>query len=965
MKRAAAKARRQDDGAAAVLTSGHWEVQMLGGLRARSGDVVLQRFPTRAIACLLARLALQPQRDHSREELAELLWRALPHAQPLAPDALRSRLRNALSTLRTLLEPPGHRAGPVLLTDRLHVRLNAALVHTDVAQFERLCQTAAADPAAAQAARALYRGELLPGYDDDWVRDRRHQLADLYENLHQAHRPDTAHNEARLAHPAYAGVAAQRVAGPQSGRRLLAYVTPFFGREDEILQLQKSVHEHSLLHLVGPGGCGKTRLAVQWALQDRSFDSIHLVPLQECPSPSGVMDQVRAALDLQATRAPAIDQVADRLQGSAALLILDSCEHLMPGSSVESKDALQRAAPATLEQALDSLQQRLPQLRLLLTSRRAMQAGSPRMTLLPLPVPAPQARGAPSAAQALASPSVALFVDRARAVRADFTLHARNVDAVVQLCRLLDGLPVLIEIAASRTRHYSPRELCNALSTSITVLQRTGPAASRAGHHTSVQALLQWSWRHLDPPAQAMLGAVVVFRGGWTLPAAAAVAQCSLAQCADALQALAEHHLVHTELDASGLARWQMLGVVREQISTWVPADHATRHRELLREHLLAWAQSLQARHEPYGQAETQNVEQALAGALFDDDAAGGMALALTLQWPWVAVGVSARVQELLEQLAHRVQEAASPLPTPGAPASAATLTPAMEQAAAFHSLRARLLMLGGYGHAALQAAELALQCAGEHAASRADALQAWTSLCWRRQPDVASVLPAAQEACSLAQAGCTLEVQARAAVLLGSIIVTQGTDLAAAQRLFEQASELYAGVGDRAGELSVLPGLITCLHAQGQNHQALARAHAGLAQAQALGHVETQLLLFNRLSTSHEMLRRHRQVVRVNQQQLQLARRHGLVYHQAIAVWNQSLALVRLRQAHQAVLLMAFAERWWTTSFGGLDADEKAELQDLRDRASRLVGAALCAQLWTEGAAMPQAAALDLAASV
>ncbi len=976
MKRKAAPAHSRRQPRTQELHSGHWELQLLGGLRACSGDVVLQHFPTRAVACLLARLALQPQRHHSREELAELLWPAPPHTAPWPPQTLRNRLRNALSSLRMLLEPPGHRAGPVLLAQARHVRLNADLFNTDVLRFEALCQAVgsaalaaqtaeaqAAAQAAAQSARALYRGELLPGYDDDWIRDKRLQLAGLYEGLSRAlplaDQPPSQHPSAqgaRLAHPGYAGAGAQRVAGPLSGHRLLAYVTPFFGRIHELQQLQDQLREHRLLQLVGPGGCGKTRLSVQWAQHDRSFDSIHLVALQECPSVDRVIDHVRATLGLQVTQAPAITQVVDRLQGRRALLILDSCEHLMP----RAERALRRpAASASLAGTLGELQQRLPQLHLLLTSRRALHANSPRLTLQPLPLPAPDA----NPAQALQQAAVALFVDRARAVRADFTLHARNVESVVRLCRLLDGLPVLIEIAASRVRQYAPRELCDGLTADRAdradraVLQRTGPAARRAGHHRSVQALLEWSWRQLPPSLQAMLGAVVTFRGGWTLPAAAAVAHCSLAACAQRLQALAEHHLVYCDMDHNGQARWQMLGVVRDQIQAWVPADTASAHRHRLLEHLLAWAQSLQARCAPFDRAETQNVETALASALADGDAATGVALALALQWPWVAVGVSAQVLQLLDTLAQQLQ-------TPG-PASPPPAPPVL---AALHSLRARLLMHSGQGPAAVAAAERALACAGTDTAARADALQALASVRWRLLPDVAALLPLAEEACRLAHAAAAQgapPMAARATLLRASMVITQGQHPQQAQQLFTQAQALFAAAGDEAGALSALPGLIVCLQAQGQHHSAIEQAQAGLLRAQALGHVETQLLLLNRLSNSHEALRRYRQVVRVNQQQLTLARQHGLAYHQAIAVWNLSLALVRLRQARTALLLMAYTAQWWGRSFGALSAEDQAQMQDLRTRAQRLLGPAACEQLWAEGAALSSQQGLDLADGV
>lgn len=159
--------------------TGSWRIELLGGLRAVSGEVTVTRFRTQKTGFLLAYLALYRHRAHARETLAELLW-------PEDEEAGRHNLRNALSALRRQLELPGMHAGPVLLADRFTVRLNPALVTTDVGQFETLLRRA--QEALSRTERVLllseavtvYHDELIPGCYEEWCLTERERLASLY-----------------------------------------------------------------------------------------------------------------------------------------------------------------------------------------------------------------------------------------------------------------------------------------------------------------------------------------------------------------------------------------------------------------------------------------------------------------------------------------------------------------------------------------------------------------------------------------------------------------------------------------------------------------------------------------------------------------------------------------------------------------------------------------------------------------
>jgi DNA-binding SARP family transcriptional activator len=162
-----------------------WRVRLLGAVdavdamaAAEGPATTLSRWPTRAVAALLARLALWPERMHPREELVELLWPGV------GLSVGRNRLRQALSTLRTLLEARGAGAGTVLAADHLGIRVVPGALACDVADFERRLR--AGDWAGAQ---RLYGGDLMPGHYDDWVLQERRRLAALFEHLDAAHPP--------------------------------------------------------------------------------------------------------------------------------------------------------------------------------------------------------------------------------------------------------------------------------------------------------------------------------------------------------------------------------------------------------------------------------------------------------------------------------------------------------------------------------------------------------------------------------------------------------------------------------------------------------------------------------------------------------------------------------------------------------------------------------------------------------
>jgi DNA-binding SARP family transcriptional activator len=162
-----------------IVPTEPWRIELLGGLRARRGDVVIDRFATRKTGALLARLAYYPDRIHSREELMELFW------PEMDVDAARHNLRQTLFTLRRLMEPPGKSAEPVLLSDQSSIRLAPGYALTDVAEFESVLRVAKNSPTGERLedlvqAAEIYHGELLAGHYDEWLLPERRRLEAAY-----------------------------------------------------------------------------------------------------------------------------------------------------------------------------------------------------------------------------------------------------------------------------------------------------------------------------------------------------------------------------------------------------------------------------------------------------------------------------------------------------------------------------------------------------------------------------------------------------------------------------------------------------------------------------------------------------------------------------------------------------------------------------------------------------------------
>lgn len=425
-------------------------------------------------------------------------------------------------------------------------------------------------------------------------------------------------------HPDDTDTAARSSAARSSAARpqLPLQFTRFFGREDEVAAVARMLRDepNRLVTISGPGGMGKTRLAIEaaeaWrtavpqaagandtrgtrraayaecAAHAESAPLVAFVSLAGVAAPERIAAAIAEALQLApAPTTPPLEQVVQALSpagpveaaGNVArnaprvLLVLDNFEHLVDTGG------------ATVVQTLLA---RVPCLCCLVTSRQRLLLGAEREFALP-PLPVPPLCAAPERLMQFAG--VQLFVDRAQAARPDFGLTARNARAVAELCARLDGLPLAIELCAAWSQTQTPAQLLARLDQRLELLvSRRRDLPQR---HRSLRAVLDSSHQMLPPAVQRFFARLSVFRGGWTAEAAQAV--CEDAGALDHLTMLRERSLIGAE-ERGDEMRFGMLEVVREYAAGQLPE---------------AEGGSLARRHAAYFVALAERAEPHLRGA--------------------------------------------------------------------------------------------------------------------------------------------------------------------------------------------------------------------------------------------------------------------------------------------------------------------------------------------------------------
>jgi predicted ATPase/class 3 adenylate cyclase len=326
-------------------------------------------------------------------------------------------------------------------------------------------------------------------------------------------------------------------------------LTSFVGRESEIAEINEFVDTARLVTLTGPGGTGKTRLAVQVAAErlGRHGDGVFFVELAPVTDPALVPSAVAAALHLrEGADRPILETLNDWLRERELLMVLDNFEQVID------------AAPF-----VTGLLGAAPRLGIIVTSRAPLRVHGEQEYPVP-PLHVPDAAHLPGLEQLSQYEGVGLFIERARAVRPDFTVTDATAPAVAEIVARLDGLPLAIELAAAKCRLLGPEAILGRLGSRLAFLG--GGARDLPARQQTLREAIDWSYRLLDPVDQARLRRLGVFMGGFTVPAAAAVLMLDdLAIAADdAVGGLAEQSLLRREEDEAGEPRFSMLETIRE-----------------------------------------------------------------------------------------------------------------------------------------------------------------------------------------------------------------------------------------------------------------------------------------------------------------------------------------------------------------------------------------------------------------
>jgi predicted ATPase/DNA-binding CsgD family transcriptional regulator len=709
----------------------------------------------------------------------------------------------------------------------------------------------------------------------------------------------------------------------------------FIGRERDTADLRRLFAHARAVTLCGPGGIGKTRLALRVArsLLAESDGGVWLVELADVTACGRVADPVtcRLAAVFGVRAEPGrslLDTLADVLGGCDTVIVLDNCEHLIDSCARLCRELLARC----------------PRLRVLATSREPLRIpGENTWRVPPLMVPQPGVGVDP-----LVHEAVRLFVARATAVRPDFALTPQNAPAVVELCRALDGVPLALELAAARMRLLSVEQLALRVSDRFRLLSagdRTAPPRQR-----TLRAAIDWSHELLTEPERVLLRRLSVF-AGWSLERAEQVCADELLPeeaVLDLLSALVDKSLVLVDQDVvAGESRFRMLDSIRQYAAERLAAAGENevmrdRHRDALLEHAeydaelgmaerkATWDERVRlfARYD----AEQHNLRAALSWSLERHDVGKGLRLCLALRPYWGARGYFAEAADWHDRFVEASGDADLPM-LGGALVSSAQLALAQRDyaRAVEHACRGVRLCRDS-GDRVMMAAGLS---------ALADVLLL--------QGRYAEAVAKADEALAVARAGGDQWNEAIALYARGSALARQGR-LREAQSLLESGAQLMRDLDHRWGLARGLALLAWVARARGDlavARRCFEEALPGLRKIDSRPEIARALGGIGRIAIEQGDLAGARQALG---ESLRLASSIGM----RIAIARGLEAFVELLAAEgdfRGAVVLGGAAAALRDAIGQVPVTG-ARLESVLEPIRRRLGEPLVAQLWGEGRA-------------
>lgn len=416
---------------------------------------------------------------------------------------------------------------------------------------------------------------------------------------------------------------------------LPADTTSFVGRRRELAEIRRKLATTRLVSLVGPGGVGKTRLALRAAADlGRGFaDGAWLVELAELRDGALVTNVVLDALDLRhQTATTPLQILTSYLEERQVLILLDNCEHVIDSVAQVVTEALRAA----------------PNLRVIATSREPLTVPGEHVVPVP-PLALPDEDGRISVEHLPQNEAVMLFAERAAAASGRFVLSGANQLAVVRLCRRLDGLPLAIELAAVRTRVFTVEQILERLSDRFGLL--TGGARVALPRHQTLRNTIDWSYELLTAAEQTVLRRLGVFAGRFTLDDVGAVCAFddgSPGEVWEVMSSLVDKSLVSRE-DVDGIACYRLHETMREYASlksqeadeTVLLAERFLRYYRTRCMSAAAGARYRLPEWLAWAELEIDNIRAVLQDCVSRKDSAAGLDVAASMRYYWITHGTA------------------------------------------------------------------------------------------------------------------------------------------------------------------------------------------------------------------------------------------------------------------------------------------------------------------------------------